>query len=83
MPLWLSALPAGAAQRAVHNVISTLKSAKTSSEPASKPATLQDRLSVIDREASRQQGFLASVEKLNSNDPTKPRVPGQGSGISK
>lgn len=74
---------AGAAQRAVHNVISSLKSAKAGSEPAAKPVTLQDRLSVIDREASKQQGFLASVEKLSSNDPLKPRMPGQGSGISK
>eukprot|EP00878_Enallax_costatus_P012697 GHUV01013261.1.p1 GENE.GHUV01013261.1~~GHUV01013261.1.p1 ORF type:complete len:331 (+),score=113.78 GHUV01013261.1:65-1057(+) len=73
----------GAAQRAVHDVISTLKTSKGDAEPAAKPTTLYDRLSSIDREAHKQQGFLASVEKLNSNDPTKPRVPGQGSGISK
>lgn len=79
----VSSLCAGAAQRAVHNVISSLKIAKAGAEPASKPVSLQDRLSVIDREASKQHGFLASVEKLNSSDPLKPRMPGQGSGISK
>lgn len=73
----------GAAQRAVHNVISTLKTSKADAEPTTKPTTLYDSLANLDREAHKQQGFLASVEKLSSNDPTKPRVPGQGSGISK
>jgi hypothetical protein len=36
----------------------------------------------IEREASKQHGFLASVEKLVA-DPSKARTAGQGSGISK
>jgi hypothetical protein len=45
---------------------------------------LQDRLSQIERDAGKQHGFLASVEKLaaaNAADPTK-RAP-TSSGISR
>eukprot|EP00775_Hariotina_reticulata_P008625 gene8625-8806_t len=72
----------GAAQRAVHNVVASLKVAKADAEaPASKPVSLYDRLLGIDREANKQHGFLASVEKLAA-DPAK-RVNQQSSGISK
>ncbi|WIA15387.1 hypothetical protein OEZ85_002049 [Tetradesmus obliquus] len=71
----------GAAQRAVHVVIGTLKS-RDEAAPVAKPASLQDRLAAIEREASKQHGFLASVEKLVA-DPSKARSAGQGSGISK
>ncbi|KAF6266460.1 hypothetical protein COO60DRAFT_454490 [Scenedesmus sp. NREL 46B-D3] len=71
----------GAAQRAVHNVIGTLKN-RDEAQAVAKPVSLQDRLSVIEREASKQHGFLASVEKLVA-DPSKARTAGQGSGISK
>jgi hypothetical protein len=72
----------GAAQRAVHSVVASLKVAKADGEPAaSKPVSLFDKLSGIAREASKQHGFLSSVEKLAA-DPAK-KVNQQSSGISK
>ncbi|KAF8056460.1 Mettl26 [Scenedesmus sp. PABB004] len=75
----------GAAQRAVHNVVATLKAGRDGAAHATaKPASLQERLAAIDRDAAKAHGFLASVEKLLvPADPTKPRVTGQSSGITK
>lgn len=81
----------GAAQRAVRSVVAALKVAKGDEAAAARPASLPDRLATIEREAGKQRGFLASVEKLAAAgggaaaaaDPTKPRAAQQSSGISK
>lgn len=78
---------AGAAQRGVHALVAALKgdaagAGAGGAAEQQRSASLTDRLSIIEREASKQRGFLAAVDGLLA-DSGKAKLPGQGSGVTK